>query len=352
MNKRNNLSKSVVLVVDDRESNIDILVDVLGEDYKVRTAYDGKSALEDVRKIKPDLILLDIVMPGLSGYEVCRALKSNAETSDIPVLFLTAMTELKNISMGFELGAVDYITKPFEIVEVQARVKTHLSLKIANELLKREHERSENLLHNLLPIAIANRLKSSYDSIAERYDNVSVMFADIVNFTPLAQELEPYIIVSLLNMFFSYFDDLVDKYGLEKIKTIGDNYMVTAGIPEPIEEHAVAIARMAIDMMDFMSQHKTRQKVKLQLRIGIHSGSVVAGVIGKKKFIFDLWGDVVNTASRLESHGLPDKIQVSQHTYELLGSKFNFECRGSVLIKGKGNMTTYFLIDEKEPQKD
>jgi len=339
--------KHTVLVVDDTESNIDILVDALGDMYDVSVAIDGESALEIAREDRPDLILLDIMMPGIDGYQVCTELKNERSTKNIPIIFLTAMTEIKDKAKGFELGAVDYITKPFEVVEVQARVKTHLALRILTRSLKQEHKRSESLLHNILPEEIAERLKNSNEAIADRYDNVSVLFADMVNFTPLAQKLDPTVLVTLLNKFFSYFDDLTEKYGLEKIKTIGDSYMVASGLPIPREDHAVAIMNMAIDMLKFVETHESSQDEKLQLRIGIHSGSVVAGVIGKIKFIYDLWGDVVNTASRLESHGIPGNIHISEETYELLKKDFIFKPRGEIEVKGKGKMKTYFL--KKEP---
>jgi CheY-like chemotaxis protein len=181
-----NLETCNVLVVDDSEPNIDILVDSLGDIYDISVAMDGETALELIREENPDLILLDIMMPGIDGYQVCEELKKDPLTRDIPIIFLSAMTEIEDKTKGFELGAVDYITKPFEVVEVQARVKTHLSLKLANESLKAEHERSENLLHNILPVSIAQQLKDSPNVIAERFDCVSILFADIVNFTQKA----------------------------------------------------------------------------------------------------------------------------------------------------------------------
>jgi len=209
-----------------------------------------------------------------------------------------------------------------------------------------QRERAENLLLSILPAPIAKRLETSPDVIADRFDNVSILFADIVNFTPLCAHVSCQEVVNGLNEVFSRFDELSERHGLEKIKTIGDAYMVTAGVPLPRQDHAEAIAEMALDMQ------KTARSICLfsldrpiLLRIGINSGEVVAGVIGRKKFIYDLWGDTVNVASRMESQGVPGRIQVSENTYQLLKHMYDFECRGEIDVKGKGIMQTYFLTD-------
>jgi class 3 adenylate cyclase len=178
-----------------------------------------------------------------------------------------------------------------------------------------------------------------------------VIFADIVGFTGISERIPPSDLVELLNEVFSMFDDLVDKYGLEKIKTIGDAYMVAAGLPVYSEYHAEAAADFALDMMRTLCGFTDREGKKLRVRVGIHSGPIVAGVIGKKKFAYDLWGDSVNTAARMESHGLPGEIQVTQATYELLKDKFDFEERGIIHIKGKGNMQTYLLRGRRGGQE-
>jgi adenylate cyclase len=209
-------------------------------------------------------------------------------------------------------------------------------------LLRDEQARSERLLLNVLPAKIADLLKISDETIAERYDSVSVLFADVVGFTELSVQLDAAELVDLLNEVFSYFDTLSDRYGVEKIRTIGDNYMVAAGVPEPRADHAQALARLALDMLDYVDHHTGRGR-QLQFRIGINSGPVVAGIIGQRKFQYDLWGDVVNVASRMESHGEPGKIQISRGTYELLGEEFTYQPRGRIQIKGKGEMETWFL---------
>jgi len=202
---------------------------------------------------------------------------------------------------------------------------------------------TERLLHNILPARIAERLKKAQSAIAESFDNVTVMFADLVGFTEISVRRSPTELVELLNLIFSKFDQLSELHGLEKIKTIGDAYMVVGGLPVPRSDHAEAIAEMALDMQRGLSEFNAETGEALQIRIGINSGPVVAGVIGTKKFIYDLWGDTVNTASRMESHGIPGTIQLTASTYELLRDKYQFTVRGPINIKGKGQMTTYLL---------
>lgn len=220
--------------------------------------------------------------------------------------------------------------------------------KQAEEALRAEKEKSERLLLNILPEAIADRLKEDRGYIADSFLEVTVLFADIVGFTALSTRLSPTQLVEILNVIFSEFDRLAEKHGLEKIKTIGDAYMVVGGLPKPRADHAEAIAKMALDMQKEIAQFNASTGEAFSIRIGINSGPVVAGVIGIKKFIYDLWGDTVNTASRMESHGIPGCIQVTDVTYKLLQDKFLFEQRGRIPIKGKGLMATYFLTGINE----
>jgi PAS domain S-box-containing protein len=218
--------------------------------------------------------------------------------------------------------------------------------KRAEEALRQEQEKAELLLLNVLPQAIAERLKQNSGSIADSFAEVSVLFADLVGFTQLSAAIQPVELVELLNEIFSAFDQLADRHGLEKIKTIGDAYMVVGGLPTPRSDHAEAIAAMALDILQEISRFQTKNGEKFSIRIGINTGPVVAGVIGIKKFIYDLWGDTVNIASRMESQGLPGCIQVTTSTYKLLAGKFVFEERGTIQVKGKGEMTTYLLLDK------
>jgi class 3 adenylate cyclase len=220
--------------------------------------------------------------------------------------------------------------------------------KMAEEILRDEQEKSERLLLNILPPAIATKLKKGEKNIADGFAEVTILFADMVGFTQLSEKISPPELVSLLNNIFSRFDRLTDKHDLEKIKTIGDAYMVVGGLPIPRDNNAEAIADMALDMLAEISLFNAEKNLNLSIRIGINTGPVVAGVIGTKKFIYDLWGDAVNTASRMESHGIPDAIQVSETSYNLLKEKYLFEKRGKISIKGKGEMNTYLLLSRKD----
>jgi class 3 adenylate cyclase len=218
-------------------------------------------------------------------------------------------------------------------------------LLMANEL-------SERLLLNVLPEEIADRLKAGEVVIADRAEGVTILFGDLVGSTPLSERLTPNQMVEVLNEIFTPFDDLADDLGLEKIKTIGDAYMVVGGLPTPRPDHVEAIADMALAMQAELSRHSVDGFGPLQMRYGIHTGSVVAGVIGKRKFSYDLWGDTVNTAARMESHGVPGEIQVTEAVYRRLKDRYQFAFRGPVEIKGKGVMETYFLTARNDPPQE
>jgi class 3 adenylate cyclase len=228
--------------------------------------------------------------------------------------------------------------------ELERRVVERTAqLQEANEELTNEQEKSERLLLNILPQTIAQKLKQGYSNIADGFAEVTILFADIVGFTQLSEQLPPLQLLNLLNELFSAFDQLCERHDLEKIKTIGDAYMVVGGLPTPRADHADAIAQMALDMQQELTKFNDKHTTALSIRIGINTGPAIAGVIGTKKFIYDLWGDAVNTASRMESHGLPGCIQVSSTTYEQLKHNYSFQERGVIQVKGKGKMTTYLL---------
>jgi adenylate cyclase len=210
-------------------------------------------------------------------------------------------------------------------------------------------QKADGLLLNILPPEIAELLKADSRQIAEQFDEASVLFADVVDFTPLSARLSASEVVSLLDRLFTDFDGLVDRYGLEKIKTIGDAYMVASGVPRRRPDHAHALAAMALEMLDLVATHRRDDGAAIELRIGINSGPVVAGVIGRRKFIYDLWGDAVNTASRMESHGTAGQVQIAEGAYELLKDDFVCEPRGLVEVKGKGAIRTWYLVGPKPP---
>jgi len=209
-------------------------------------------------------------------------------------------------------------------------------------------QKSESLLLNILPREIAAILKNESRTIADQYDEASVLFADMVGFTPLSAELPPVEMVELLNEAFSFFDSLLDKYGVEKIRTIGDSYMVASGVPKGRSDHAQALVHMALEMRDFIAEHIFHNGRQVSFRIGVNSGSMIAGVIGKRKFVYDVWGDAVNIASRMESHGMGGRIQITRATYQLIQDEFICEPRGTVNVKGKGDMEVWLVISAKE----
>ena len=239
------------------------------------------------------------------------------------------------------------VTAFFVLNIVGVSLTAHLLLQYAIRARDTALDRSERLLLNVLPRSIAERLKRETGIIADSHPDVTVVFADVVDFTPFAERTTPERVVSVLDEIFSAFDLLAERLGLEKIKTVGDAYMVVAGLPDPRPDHAEAAAEMALEMQEELRRLRVALSLDLTIRIGMQSGPVIAGVIGRRKFIYDLWGDTVNTASRMESSGLPGRIQVTETMYERLRSTYDFEARGEVEIKGKGLLRTYLLIGRR-----
>jgi adenylate cyclase len=250
--------------------------------------------------------------------------------SELPVWFINLMLTM-NIAVG---GTI-----VFTLLALFAKQRAE-----ALAALRVEQARAESLLLNILPGSIAERLKANPETIADQFVAASVLFADVVDFTPRTRDLPPAEVVGILDRLFSHFDTLAERHGLEKIKTIGDAYMVASGVPDPRPDHANALAMLALDMVEAVRPGGAVGDLGLEIRIGINSGPVVAGVIGRKKFLYDLWGDAVNTASRMESQGTPGQVQITSATYDLLKDDFTCEARGSIAIKGKGDMDTWYLV--------
>jgi len=347
-----------VLIVDDQETNVFLL-----ERTMRGAGYDSISSTTDPGEVcalhlknRYDLILLDLQMPGMDGFQVMQQLKEIEPDDYLPVLVVTAQPGHK--LRALQSGAKDFVSKPFELAEVLARVHNLLEVRLLHLETKRlyaevlaEQKVSERLLLNVLPRSIAERLKgrpevmvdSFTEVIVDRFEGVTVLFADIVEFTKFSEGVSAEVLVEVLNEIFSCFDNIADSRGLEKIKTIGDNYMAAAGLPVPVADHTARAAHMALDILEAIDRFNERSGHKLSVRIGIDTGAVVAGVIGKRKFFYDLWGDTVNTASRMESHGSAGRIQVTDSVRQQLGESFLLEKRGAIEIKGKGEMHTWFL---------
>jgi class 3 adenylate cyclase len=335
----------LVLVVDDEEANRMLLADPLGtHGYEVIEAENGEQALQKVAQRPPDVILLDVMMPRMDGFEVCRRLKKDPLTAHIPILIVTALSERMERMMGIAAGASDFLTKPVDLQELTLRVGHAARSKRLFDQLQTEHGRAESLLLNSLPDPIAERMKQGEVNIADHHPDVSVLVADLVGFTTLAAHIGPDQVVYLLNEIFSGFDLLALEHGLEKIKTIGDAYMVAGGIPLARADHAEAIANLALDLMADIEKFNSSYNTSIHLRIGISTGSVVAGVIGRWKFAYDLWGDTVNLACRLESLGEAGTILVSDLTYQRLKDKFRFDGSRSVEIKGRPAEVVHTLL--------
>jgi len=345
-----------ILVVDDNEMNRDMLCRRLErQGHTVLEAENGRKALEILESVKVDLVLLDILMPELDGLQTLELLKANQSHRYTPVIMLSALDELEDsVVRCIEIGAEDYLPKPFNPVLLNARINACLEKKRLRdheqaylEQLRAEREKSERLLLNVLPKSIADRLKQGESTIADSFSDATVLFADLGGFTKLSSHVPPSELVRMLNEIFSKFDWLAELHHLEKIKTIGDAYMVVGGLPTPRADHAEAMAEMALDMLKVVTRLDSGDGRRFDVRIGISSGPVVAGIIGSKKFIYDLWGDTVNIAKRMEEFGQLGAIQVSESTFEHLKEKYLLEPRGKIEVKGKGKMTTYFLTRRK-----
>jgi class 3 adenylate cyclase len=333
-----------VLVVDDEEPNRTLLRDPLeARGYEVAEAENGERALQMIRERQPDVVLLDVMMPGFNGFEVCQQIKSDAATAAVPVLMITALSERRERLMGIESGANDFLNKPIDIQDVLLRVGNAAYTTQLFRQLQAERERSERLLLNTLPAPIAQRMKQGEENIVDSFREVTVLQADLVGFSTLCTHINPEEVVWLLNEVFSAFDSLADKRRLEKIKTIGDAYMVVGGIPVSRDDHADAIADLAIDMREEVDRFNGHYNTSFQFRIGVSTGPIIAGVIGKRKFSYDLWGDTVNMACRLEGFAEPGTIQVSETTFLKLKDKFTFGKKQRVSMKSGTEVITYTL---------
>lgn len=332
-----------ILLVDDTPDNIRILNELL-KPFKRKVAVNGEKALAIAQaEAKPDLILLDINMPGMSGLEVCEELKKNEETRDIPIIFLTAQSDKETTVKGFKLGANDYITKPFDPEELMMRVKTQLNLKLQKTIIEQEKKKSDDLLLNILPQEVAKELKEHGVAAPQYFKQATVLFADIVGFTRLSKGKAPDVLVNELNTIFHGMDEILAKHQMEKIKTIGDGYLAVGGVPIKNTTNPVDAVKAGLEMIEYVkSVEDSNKKAGIwDLRIGIHTGELIAGVIGKRKFAFDIWGETVNIASRMESGAEPGTVNFSEITYGLVKDDFDCVFRGKLPVKNMGELEMY-----------
>ena len=344
-----------ILVVDDIATNRDLLARRLTNDgHQVAEADGGRRALDLLAVEDFDLVLLDLMMPDMNGFEVLARMKADETLHRIPVIMISALDEMDSVVRCIEAGAEDYLPKPFDPVLLKARISAGLEKKqwhdrerLYLDRLESEKEKYERLLLNILPSQIVGRLNNGETMIANRFDNVSILFGDLVGFTRLSARTEPNQLLKYLNTLFSRFDELAGTFGVEKIKMMGDAYMVVSGVPEARENHAEAMADMALAMLDGLHSVNREFDDSCDMRVGIHSGPVVAGIIGTHRFVYDVWGDAVNVAIRLESYGVANRVQISEATARLIEDRFDVERRDNIELKGWGRVEAYYLLGRK-----
>jgi len=349
-----------VLVVDDSRTLRRLLIRELNNVgiTNITEAGDGNEALEKVRAESFDLMLLDMEMPELDGLGVLNIVKSDSALSYLPVIVVSGAEQFEKTVECIQIGAEDYLPKPFDPVLLRARVfsslekkrlrdldREHIALlQHEKELLNIEQMKTEKLMLNILPKPIAERLKKGEKNISGSYPEVTILFSDLVGFTKMSSTKSPADLVKLLNDLFTRFDKRAEELGLEKIKTIGDAYMAVGGLPIPRSDHAIIAADMALGMYQDLTEFNQANGGELKMRIGLNTGPVVAGVIGFTKFSYDLWGNTVNTASRMESTSAIGRVQITPATAEALTGHFILEERELIECKGLGPILTSFLV--------
>ena len=326
--------KQTILVVDDSVENLQLLAGLLKDDYRIKVAKNGLKALELVRcDPSIDLILMDVMMPEMDGYTACAAIKSDELTASVPIIFLTSLNEVADETRGFDIGGADFISKPFNAQVVKARIRTHLDLQT-------ERRKADTLLRYLLPNTVIQELKSTGTYVPVIHQHASIMFCDLVDFTTKAAIMEPVVLVNELSELFAEFDEIVTRLQGLRIKTLGDGYMAAAGIGvRACSDHALNLVNAGLDIIDFIAKRNTYSPYRWECRIGIHSGPVISGVVGKSRCQFDIMGDNVNIASRVESNSSSMRVTVTETTASLLSSpELLLKPMGTFDLKGKGNM--------------
>jgi len=344
-----------ILIIEDDPLHYKILSQVLREmDYHVELlkAESGIKALEILKTEIPDLILTDWDMPQMSGIDFCKIVQANKKLEQIPVIMCTGINKSStNLKTAFDSGVVDFIRKPIDKMELVSRVNSMLRLSDSYKTIKRQKEeletekqKSDRLLLNILPQKIAKELKEKGESKPQLYKNITVLYSDIVDFTRKTLQMPPSVLLNELNDLTKGFDLIMEKHSCEKIKTVGDAYVGVCGLPEPNPNHAQNILNAAKDIIDFLNQRNSNTDFTWEVRIGIDTGDVMGGIIGATKYVFDIFGDPVNTASRLESNSETMRIHLSERTYKLVKDEYEFEEQAPLEVKGKGLMKMFFVV--------
>jgi class 3 adenylate cyclase len=350
--------KCMVLIAEDESViAIDIAKTLERLSYKVvGSCRTGSDIIRKTGELKPDIILMDIMLDGnITGIEAAEEITL---LYDVPIIYLTAYADAATLEKAKLTEPFGYILKPFDERTLHTSIEMALykheinkKLKERTEELKAEKEKSDNLLQNILPIPIIKELKEKGIIAPRDYESVTLLFTDFEGFTQLASSMPPGELVAELNDIFKNFDRIINEYGLEKLKTIGDSYMVGGGFPIESKDHAVNIIKATIDMMEVIKNRNRNSKYEWKMRAGVHSGNIVAGVVGKIKYTYDVWGNTVNLASKMERQSTPGKINITSTTYELIKDEFECEFRGSTEIPGNGLVKMYFVTAYKNKNK-
>lgn len=338
------------LIIDDDPFIKNLLLDMIEGDFPqievIGTADHGKEGIEKINSLQPDLVFLDVEMPDMTGFEMLSQFKQPA----FQTIFITSHDDFA--LKALRMNALDYLVKPIDLDELKQAIgkcSIHAQNKERRETIKKTLNNLEELILNILPKEIAAEIQEHGSAKTRRYELVTVLFADIKGFTQHADRLSPEELVEELNEYYSAFDLILEKYGVEKIKTIGDAYMVAGGVPVPNTTSPTDVVQVALAIRDYISKtavfKKAQGKQPFEFRIGVHSGPAVAGIVGIKKFAYDIWGDTVNIAARIEENGAIKKVNISQSTFELIkkNPEFRFIPRGKIQTKGKGELEMYFV---------
>lgn len=342
-----------ILIADDMDYLVEYTISHLSTIWPDATyirASNGYEVFTLSMRHKPDLILLDWEMPEFSGMDALVTLKSNSKTSDISVIMVSGFTQSDHVQKALNAGAIDYLKKPIEPIELIARVKTALTLaesvqklRFQAAQLEEEQFKMDKLLKGLLPVQVIDTIKESGEIPPQRFRNVSVIMADLVDFTTKSQRISPKRLLSELQTIFTAFDEITDKYKCTRIKTIGDAYLAVAGMWENKDNNAIIACKMSEKMRQFIMDHNKQNNIDWEIRIGINTGDIIAGMISDKNLSFDIFGDTVNTASRMQTYSSPMQINISHTTYELIKKYYKVIRRVPRKVKGKGALNMYYL---------
>lgn len=345
----NNEKAKILIVEDETIIAIDIKSTLQKIGYSVSDIVtSGEKVIDSLSKEKPDLILMDISLSGkLDGIETAEII---SKKYNLPIVYLTALTNSETLERARRTEPFGYLLKPFDERNLHSTIemalykhKVDTELKMRTRELEAEKVKTDELLHNIFPSEIVKELKTNGHVSPKYYDSVSILFTDFDNFTGFSSGLSADKLVEELNHIFTSFDFIIDKYGLEKLKTIGDSYMIAGGLPNISDDHAIQITRAALEMQEVIEDINKNRNFSCKMRAGINSGSCVAGIVGIKKYTYDVWGDTVNIAKRLETSCVPGFVNISKATYELIKDDFECEYRGCFEVKGKGEIDMYLV---------